>query len=261
MGRLIKLLWVFWTSSIASEMEYRLNFVIASLTAVGNLVGSVFALSLFYRGGYELGGWSFEEALVVLGVFTLLLGVSETLLTPNLNNIVRQVQEGTLDFVLIKPVDSQLWVSARAISLWGVPNLLLGFGLLFYAGDHLELGVSAGARLAIPLGCAVVSLYSLWFMLGATSIWFVKIYNVTEVLKALLEAGRFPMSAFPVGLRFVFTFVVPVALLTTVPAESFLGRSETPLAVASAAVVALGLAFLARRFWRFALGYYTSASS
>jgi ABC-2 type transport system permease protein len=105
-----------------------------------------------------------------------------------------------------------------------------------------------------------VILYSLWFILGATSIWFVKVYNATEVLKGLLEAGRYPMVAYPTAYRFFFTFVVPVAFLTTVPAEAMLGRSQIPWFI-GAAVLALALFWVSTWFWRFALRFYTSASS
>jgi ABC-2 type transport system permease protein len=113
---------------------------------------------------------------------------------------------------------------------------------------------------AVPLLFGLISLYSLWFILGATSVWFVKIYNVTEVLRGFLEAGRFPMVAYPTVYRFFFTFVVPVAFLTTIPAEVILGRGEF-VWVAGAAILALGLLVVSGVFWRFALRFYTSASS
>jgi ABC-2 type transport system permease protein len=92
------------------------------------------------------------------------------------------------------------------------------------------------------------------------SIWFVKIHNVTEVLRGLLEAGRYPMIAYPTAFRFFFTFIVPVAFLTTVPAETMLGRGEFALTIGSAGL-ALGLFLFSTWFWRFALRFYTSASS
>jgi ABC-2 type transport system permease protein len=97
-------------------------------------------------------------------------------------------------------------------------------------------------------------------MLGATSIWFVKIYNVTEVLRGLLEAGRYPMVAYPVAYRFFFTFIVPVAFLTTVPSEALLGRVEL-VWLLGAGLLALALFLISRMFWQFALRFYTSASS
>jgi ABC-2 type transport system permease protein len=97
-------------------------------------------------------------------------------------------------------------------------------------------------------------------VLGATSIWFVKIYNVTEVLRGLLEAGRFPMAAYPAAYRVFFTFVIPVAFLTTVPAEALLGEGHWGWLLGSAGLSLLLLQF-SRWFWRFALRSYTSASS
>ncbi|GAB4188186.1 MAG: ABC transporter permease [Coleofasciculaceae cyanobacterium] len=261
MKRYVLVLKLFWSTAIAAELEYRLNFVIATLSSLGNLMGSLFGLSLFYyRTGYTFEGWNWEQALIVVGVFTLLQGFSATVLVPNLNRIVQHVQQGTLDFVLLKPISSQFWLSTRMISPWGMPDVVFGSILIAYAGGRLGLAVGNYLFSLIPLACGLISLYSLWFMLGATSIWFVKIYNVTEVLRGLLEAGRFPMVAYPATYRFFFTFVVPVAFLTTVPAEVMLGRSEG-VWVIGAGVLALGLLLASAIFWRFALRFYTSASS
>ncbi|PSB67720.1 ABC transporter permease [filamentous cyanobacterium CCP1] len=260
MRRYRQVLRLFWSTAIEAELEYRINFIIATLTSLGSLSGSLFALFLFYQGGYTFQGWSWQEALVVLGVFTLLQGFSATFLAPNLNQIVRQVQLGTLDFVLLKPISSQFWLSTRTVSPWGLPDLIFGMAIIGYAGSQLGITLNAYLLALVPLLFGLLSLYSLWFMLGATSIWFVKIYNVTEVLRGLLEAGRFPMAAYPIAYRFFFTFIVPVAFLTTIPAEVLLARSELAW-IAGAGLLAIGLMIVAHYFWRFALRFYTSASS
>ena len=260
MRRYLRVLGLLWSAAIAAELEYRVNFALATLTSLGNLIGSLFGLFLFYRTGYTFKGWNQDEALVVLGIFTILQGFSGTFLSPNLNHIVQYVQEGTLDFVLLKPINSQFWLSMHTLSPWGLPDLIFGGLLVGYAGNRLGVGLSDYLLSGIPLLFGLLSLYSLWFMLGATSIWFVKIYNVTEVLRGLLEAGRYPMVAYPTAYRFFFTFVVPVAFLTTVPAEAMLGRVQG-VWVIGAGLLALGLLFAASVFWRFALRFYTSASS
>ena len=266
----------FWGTALAGQLEYQLNVVIELLAAAANLAGSVFILSLFFgaRGGAPgaqqvaqhaaatLGGWSWQQALVVQGVYTLLDGVATTWLRPNLGAIVTHVREGTLDFVLLKPIDSQFWLSLRNLSPAGLSELALGLGLIAWAapraGGHLG-PVAAGLALLL-LAAGVLILYSLWFVLAATSIWFVKTWNATEVLRAALTAGRFPITAYPPGLRLLFTLVLPVAFLTTVPAQAILGQATTPWALASLGVAALSFA-ISRSFWRFALRHYTSASS
>ncbi len=259
--KLFKLLGLFWSTSIAAEMEYRSNFLMSALSSVFNLCTTLFALSLFYRNGADLGGWTWREALLVMGLFTLLNGLSRTLFEPNLSRIVEHVRTGTLDFVLLKPLDSQLWLSTRRFSPWGLPDVLLGLGLLGYASFSLELAPIACLLALVPVLASLTILYSIWFSVAATTIWYVKIYNVTDVLQAWIDAGRYPIDAFPPGLfRFIFTFIVPVAFLTTVPARALLGQIE-PRWMLYAAILAALLFTFSRYFWRFALRFYTSASS
>jgi ABC-2 type transport system permease protein len=80
------------------------------------------------------------------------------------------------------------------------------------------------------------------------------------VLKGFLEAGRYPITAYPATYRFFFTFVVPVSFLTTVPAQSMLGQIQF-VWLLGAGLLALILFFISTQFWRFALRFYTSASS
>jgi ABC-2 type transport system permease protein len=260
MRKYLNLIQIFWRTAIATELEYRLNFVFATLSSLGGLAGSLFSLFLFYRKGYNFQGWQWQEALIVVGLFTFLEGFSSTFLASNLNRIVQHVQKGTLDFVLLKPVSSQFWLSFNSFSLWGVPDMLLGLAIVFYAGGLLGVGIGAYLLGAIPLMFGVVIMYSLWFILGATSIWFTKIYNITEVLRGLLAAGRFPIAAYPASYRFFFTFVIPVMFLTTVPAEALLGRADLGW-IAAGGCLAVVLLVLSNFVWRFALRFYTSASS
>ena len=260
MYRYLNLIQLFWRTAIAAELEYRLNFLFAALSSLGGLAGSLFSLFLFYRKGYNFQGWTWQEALIIVGIFTFLEGFSSTFLASNLNRIVKHVQDGTLDFVLLKPINSQFWLSFHSFSLWGVPDMLFGLVIILYAGNLLQIGIGAYLLSAIPILFGVIIIYSLWFILGATSIWFTKIYNITEVLRGLLAAGRFPIGAYPPAYRFFFTFVVPVAFLTTVPAEALLGRGN-PVWIAGGGCLAVALLLLSSYFWRFALRFYTSASS
>jgi ABC-2 type transport system permease protein len=256
----LSILRAFWSTSLAAESEYRGNFVVAALTSLGNLFGAAFSIWLFYRQGAGFVGWSVPEVTIVLGLFSIWTGVVAAVLSPNLSRIVTHVTEGTLEFVLLRPVDPQLQVSLRVLSPWGLTDVLFGVALvvLGLVGTERPLGASSLWAI-IPLIAAAVLLYSLWFMLATTAIWFTKIYNATEVLRGLMDAGRFPISAYPLAYRFVFTWIVPVAFLTTVPAEALVGRSNPTWLFGS--VLAAVLAFVAcRRFWLRALRSYTGAS-
>ena len=252
----------FWGSSLEAELEYQLNAVVELLSVLGNLAGSVFVLGLLAGPQRQIGGWSWEGALLVLGIYTVLDGVSSCVLQPNLSRIVNHVQNGTLDYVLLKPIDSQFWLSTRNLSPWGLPGVVAGLALMAWA--MLQQGIKVSAANVLLTGTLLLAsmliLYSLWFLLASLSIWFVKIWNATEVLRYVLVAGRYPVQAYPPGLRILFTFVLPVAFLTTVPAQALLGEASWTWSLGSLAVAAISL-LGTRLFWQFALRHYTSASS
>ncbi|MEO0163335.1 MAG: ABC-2 family transporter protein [candidate division WOR-3 bacterium] len=256
----LRLLLLFWRTSLKVETEYRLNFYFAVISSFINFVGSVFGLSVFYKITNTLGGWTFEEALVVMGIFILIEGFSQSVLNPNLNYIVEYVWKGTLDFVLLKPVDSQFYLSFRNFSIWGIPNALFGLGLIIYGALKLKAGLLDIITGIFAVFISLLILYSIWFVLGSLSIWFVKIYNITFVLRQLIEAGRYPITAYPEVYRFIFTFVVPVIFLTTVPASFIKGGGKT-ISLIISMCVAVFLFVFSRIFWNFARRHYSSASS
>lgn len=262
MTRYLNILRIFWSASISAEMEYRLNFIMAALSSVMTLAGTVLMLYLFYRTGYEMGGWAWRDALAVVGAFTFLEGMQAAFMAPNRTRITEYVCEGTLDFVLIKPVDSQFWLSVRSVSLWGVPNIVLGLAILVYVIVTRETPPTVVGVLlaALTLTLAVLVLYSIGYLLSTISIWYVKLYNITMAMQALVETGRYPIPAYPAAYQVFFTFVLPVAFMTTVPAQFLTGRG-TALWLLGAVAVCAALLLLSVAFWRYALRYYTSASS
>ena len=262
MDRYLKTLRLFWTTSLSAQWEYQINFLVELIAMIGTLLGSLFILSIFFSEGRQIGTWTWETALVVQGVYTLLDGVTNSLLRPNLSDIVNHVREGTLDFILIKPIDSQFWLSLRTFSPAGLSEIILGLLIVFWAVDKTgnELSFLSIFMFFISLVCAIIILYSLWFIIASTSIWFVKTWNATEVLRAVLAAGRYPVIAYPVPLRIIFTLVLPVAFLTTVPSELILGLTSFSIVI-QAVLFSLLFFFLSRSFWTFALKHYSSASS
>ena len=259
---IIRVLSSFWSSSIACELEYRFNLIIECLSVLGNLVGSLFTLSLFYGSNSDLGGWTWSSAIVVLGIYTLLDGFTSTFLQPNLSRIVRHVQNGTLDFVLLKPIDSQIWLSLRIFSPWGLPSVCSGIILIILGliNSNATINIKVIVLSCIMLISSLTILYSLWFIVATTSIWFVRIWNANEVLRSTLVAGRYPISAYPDSLRRIFTFVLPIAFLTTVPARAMLNILSLKLLIFSV-IFSIAFLYFSKRFWNYSLRFYTSASS
>jgi len=112
----------------------------------------------------------------------------------------------------------------------------------------------------VLLGTSTLLLYSMWILTVSAAFFVVKVDNLTYFFQSIFDAARWPSSIFKGPLAFVFTFIVPLALMTTFPAEAMLGR--LPIRALVAAVVgSVVFAFIARRVWLRSIGHYTSASS
>ena len=252
----------FLHTSLASELEYKTNILLDLITAILSLMGSIFLLSIFFQNSGSIGGWKFEEALIIQGIYTILNGITNTWFNPNLTEIVKHIREGTLDFVLLKPIDSQFFISLKKINPSGFLEIMLGFFLLFFCIriNQINLNLSFLTLSLITISCSICILYSLWFFISTTTIWFVKTWNATEVLRSFLYIGRFPLNSFSFSLRIFFSVFIPIAFLTTIPSEVFQGLSQL-WKILLEVTVSIVFTFTSRKFWVFALRFYTSASS
>jgi len=252
----------FLHTSLASELEYKTNILIDLITAILSLIGSIFLLSIFFQNNGSIGSWEFEEALIIQGIYTILNGITNTWFNPNLTEIVKHIREGTLDFVLLKPIDSQFFISLKKINPSGFLEIMLGFCLLIFCIriNQINLNLSFLSLSFITIICSICILYSLWFLISTTTIWFVKTWNATEVLRSFLYIGRFPLNSFSFSLRVFFSVFIPIAFITTIPSEVFLGLSQL-WKILLEIIVATIFLMTSRKFWVFALKFYTSASS
>jgi len=252
----------FLHTSLASELEYKTNILIDLVTAILSLIGSIFLLSIFFQNNSIIGGWQFEQALIIQGIYTILNGITNTWFNPNLTEIVKHIREGTLDFVLLKPIDSQFFISLKKINPSGLLEIILGFCLLLFCVRINQINLDLGflTLFSITLICSISILYSLWFFISTTTIWFVKTWNATEVLRSFLYIGRFPLNSFSFSLRIFFSVFIPIAFITTIPSEVFLGLSQL-WKILLEVIVAIIFLFNSRKFWLFASRFYSSASS
>ena len=262
MTRALTLLRLFIKTSLLAELEYRVNFVGLLLMSAMDAAWSIGGALLFYSHRASIGGWSFHEALVVNGLYFLAYGFVDVVVRPNIDELVQHIRTGTLDFVLTKPLNSQAHATLRRYSLNKLSSVVGGLAIIIYALVQLRQSpcVAQLALFALLAVGAGVLLYSTMVILGTLSFWLVDIGGIDEAVVGFLEAGRYPRAACPETLRGLLTFVVPIAFITTVPAEVLLGRLA-PEFVLYGWIMAAALLVAAVVFWKVALRHYSSASS
>jgi ABC-2 type transport system permease protein len=248
--------------SVVTAMQYRSDFIMKGLMSLVWLgVALVPLVSVFHQRA-SVRGWTFPEALVVVGCFSLMKGILEGAISPSLTSVVEHVRKGTLDFLLLKPVDAQFLVSTARVEPWRAMDLLGALAVFGYAFHEMGRWPTPGtvALAALLLLVGVLVLYALWILVVSASFWVVKVDNLSYLFGSLFDAGRWPIAVFRGALWFAFTFIFPLALMTSYPAMALLGRLA-PATALTALGGGLAFAAVARGVWRRALGFYTSASS
>lgn len=257
-----KLIWVFFRIGILNELQYRVNFFIQLLESAVGLGVGLFGLSLVFGQTTNLAGWTRPELLAVMGVHILMGGYIRAFIQPNMQQLMGDIQEGTLDFTLTKPEDSQTLISVRSIRLWQMVDIVVGGVVLSIAvvqmGSGLGLPQALGFAAALLLGA--VMLYSFWLILTSTAFWVIRVDEITNLFEGIYAAGRWPVGIYPDWLRASLTFLVPVAFAVTVPAEALTGRLNEQTLL-GAALLALALLGVARFVWRRGLRAYSGASA
>ena len=249
-----------WQLNVVEEMQYRGNFVASVLGTLFWMAMALLTVALFFSHTDRLGGWDFWEVVALLGVFNALSGIIEAVLRPGIGRLAEDVRSGKLDLILTRPVEPQFYLTFRRLDIWRLADVVLGLALVAYAvtrlGDIPSLAEVLAFLLALFSAAAVV--YSIWLALMSLAFWFVAVENLSVLFDAVYEAARYPVTAYPGALRFLFVYLIPIAWTTTIPASTLTGRLGPATALGAAAVGALTLV-LTRLLWRSALRRYTSA--
>jgi ABC-2 type transport system permease protein len=247
--------------NLGEELQYRGNFIASLLGTLFWIGAALLTLGVFFRQTERLGGWEFWEVVVLLGVFNALTGFIEAVLRPGIGDLAGQVKSGALDLVLMKPVAALGFLSFRRLDVWRFTDVVLGLLLSGYALVRLGQVPSILEILAflVSLASAGIVVYAIWVLLMSLAFWFVSVENLSVLFDAVYEGARYPVSAYPGALRFVFLYLLPIAWTTTVPASALTGRLGPSIAFAAVGVAVVAL-FVTRLVWRAALRRYTGAS-
>jgi ABC-2 type transport system permease protein len=146
--------------------------------------------------------------------------------------------------------------------IWRVWDIVLA-GVLIVTGIRMTGGEETTLYLVpflLLVGSGALIIYSLWIVMIAFTFWFIKFDNNVTILQALLEAGRYPSTVYPAWLRLIVTFVVPIAVATTIPLQALRGDLSGAQVVL---FLGIGVACfaVALQVWKAGLRRYSGASA
>ena len=257
-----KLISTFFKVNIQMAVAYRADTVINILLNIMWLGWELLGLSIIFSNTDTLGGWGYGELIALLGVFRLVNTMMMLLIWPNTEKFNQSIRDGSMDYTILQPVSSMFLVTFSRMNVWRIWDLLLAI-VLIVVGVNLAGDVSTPNSIfnfiLLTISGAIV-IYSLWIVLIAFTFYFTKFDNNVTLLQALLDAGRYPVTVYPVWLKIIITFLIPIAVATSVPLQALrqeLGGLQVIM------FIGLGITsfIVASQVWKFGLKRYSGASS
>lgn len=239
-------------------LEYRKDVLIWMLVSLGWTLFSLLFYEIIFGQTQTIAGWSKRDVYVLVATFLIIDNMTWSFFWRNMQMYVQSIFNGTLDFVLTRPIDNQFMLSFNHISITGVPRLIIGLYLLFTFAPQVSVG-----QVLLYVALVAVSLftiYSLWFFTATFTFWVERLDNIVEIVPTLRRIWSLPSDVYTGPVSAMLTVVIPLGLISTTPTRILLGQYPT-----RELGIFLGfstLLFLAGRwFFKYSIRRYSSAGS
>ena len=258
----LKLLSAFFKVNVQMALAYRADTIVNILLNIMWLGWELLSLSIIFNNTTTLGGWGLPELIALLGVFRLVNTMMVALIWPNTEKFNQSIRDGSMDYTILQPANSMFLVTFSRITVWRIWDLVLAI-VLIVVGIHMSgdfitpLHILSFILLAIS---GMIVIYSLWIILIAFTFWFTKFDNNVTIMQALMDSGRYPVSVYPVWMRIIVTYIIPIAVATTIPLQALRGELSIQKIAIFFLVAIIGFS-VASLVWKSGLKRYSGASS
>jgi len=249
---------------LMTDLQYRINFLFGFLGTIGWLFGEL-AFLHFLIGQYDsIAGWDFYEMALLVGINQIWVGgLFYFMVWPSLSTFAEYIRTGELDRILVRPIESKFYLSVFRIDWPSLAIAFTGFIVVCYSLLHIPGSITISSVLSfIPLlilSCWIV--YNVQFIASCSAFWITNAGSAIYIIGAIDRLSRFPYEIFTKGIVFIlFTFVVPITIISNVPARALLGILEFKYVLFSL-FIGLVLFMVSRIVWKLGLRRYESASS
>lgn len=261
--RYLRIYAALWQNSVTRETMFKGNFLLWIVVETLWFAMQLCFISVLYLHTNEIGTWTKWQVVMLIGGSQFIQQTFQAFFLINCTNLSELVRTGKLDFLLLLPVNTRFVVSFRQVDLGAFVNALLGAAVMAYAARHLPITLTPAHVLGFLALClaGILIHYSLMFLLATISFWTVRAQGIVWGYYNLFNIARLPDDAFHGVFRAVFTFAIPMLLVSNVPVRLLVDKLSSPGPLLLLILMSLLCFTVSELGWRASIRRYTSASS
>jgi ABC-2 type transport system permease protein len=251
-----------WKNSVTRETMFKGNFLLWIVVEFLWFGLQLTFISVLYLHTDEIGTWTKWQVVMLVGASHFIQQIFQAFFLINCTNLSELVRTGKLDFLLLLPINTRFVVSLRQVDLGAFINAGSGLAVMAYAARQLHyvpVPSHVAGFFALCLAGILIH-YSLMFLLSTISFWTVRAQGIVWGYYNLFNIARLPDEAFRGVFKAVFTFVIPMLLVSNVPVRLLVNKFSAQ-AMLILVLMSFGCFALSELGWRASIRRYTSASS
>lgn len=262
-SRYLRIYLALWQNSVAREMIFKSNFLLWIVVELLWFGLQLSFIGVLYLHTDHIGSWSKWQVVMLIGGSHFIQQIFQAFFLVNCTNLSELVRTGKLDFLLLLPVNTRFVVSLRQVDLGAFVNASFALAVMGYAARQMHFVPTAGQALGFLVlsAAGIVIHYSLMFLLATISFWTVRAQGIVWGYYNLFQIARMPDEAFRGVFRAVFTFGIPMLLVSNVPVRVLAGMPASVHQLAELLAMSVACFCVSEWGWRASLRHYTSASS
>ena len=247
--------------SYMKSTMYRVDHILRILRIFIEFGSTILLINALFVRTQSLGGWTKPEVFLIYSIWLLILCLHYFLTSGSVFETSNDIRRGNLDWLLVKPIDSQFTSSFRQVHIDNILRIVGAVVVLIYSLSRLNIIIAIPNIILFlfQLISGVVAFYSFMF-LSVIMTFMTQGSEQISIFDSLVSVGKYPVDIFPKYLIPVFWSILPVAYFSILPAKTLLGRIDTTSYVLSVLLPFILLCVI-RYLWNFSLHHYSSASS
>ncbi len=232
-------------------------FMIGKFLRFGMFLFFILILSTTVK---EIAGYTLWQMIFIFATFNF-IDVTSQLVFREVYHFRNYVVNGEIDYFLIRPVIPLFKFLFGGADVLDLPLFFVSIGLLIISviqiGNITMEGISLYILLLVNSFVIVTALNILILSVGILT---TEVDNTLFLYRDLISMGRVPINLYKSPLRGIITFIIPIGLMITFPAQAAFGTLLPQLVIVSL-VIGIFFFVFASFSWRFSLRRYSSASS
>lgn len=258
----LKLIIPFFKYNFKRLQIYDKDFYLGIVGLIIENILNLLMLFFIYTLIPSLDGFTFNEMLLLYGVASLSFAIWRCLFINTLN-VGSMVRYGRLDTFLLRPISVlyQVMMDGFDDDAWGD----LVFALLVIGYTAVTQSINIVWVILLIILSIFTSLIFAGISIVGSSLSFITqgIADFSQIVYNFFQFAKYPINIFGGGMKFVFTFVIPIGWVAAIPVKLLINHNIRSFAFML--IVACGISviffWITTKIWNFMLTKYVSTGS